>query len=303
MKKLLLSIICLALASTSKAQDSGIAVIPHPVRVDVSLVELHVSVLDGAGRPIGGLQQENFKVSENNIDQKITVFKHEDIPVSLGLVLDNSRSIEPRKARLDAAALSFVRSSNPEDETFIVHFDFEARVSRPFTHDRSVLQTDLSNTKPYGQTALYDGMLLALDTMDEAHFPKKALLLVTDGIDNSSKNSLEKVLERLRREQVMVFAIGLLSQSGGLKAEEDLEKIAKAGGGRAYFPQTPEDARLVMDIIARDIREQYTLAYLPTNVLKNGTWRSVQVKVTPPKGYPQDLTPNYRHGYYAPQPD
>lgn len=101
----------------------------------------------------------------------------------------------------------------------------------------------------------------------------------------------------------MVFAIGLLSQSGGLKAEEDLEKIAKAGGGRAYFPQTPEDARLVMDIIARDIREQYTLAYLPTNVLKNGTWRSVQVKVTPPKGYPQDLTPNYRHGYYAPQPD
>jgi len=290
------------MASTSKAQDPEIPVIPHPVRVDVSLVELHVSVVDGAGRPVGGLQQENFKITENNVSQRITVFKHEDIPVSLGLVLDNSRSIEPRKARLDAAALSFVKNSNPDDETFIVHFDFEPRLTRPFTHDRSVLQLDLSGSKPYGQTALFDGLLLGLDTMNEAANTKKALLLVTDGIDNSSKGTLEKVLERVKREHVMVFAIGLLSQSGGVEAEAALEKIAEVSGGRAYFPQTPEDARLIMDLIARDLREQYTLAYLPSNVLKNGAWRSVRVEVNAPKGYPSGLTTNYRHGYFAPEP-
>lgn len=303
MKKVLFSIICLALASTSRAQDPEIAVIPHALRVDVNLVELHVSVMDGEGRPIGGLQQENFRITENNIDQRVTLFRHEDIPVSLGLVLDNSRSIEPRKARLDAAALSFVHNSNPDDETFIVHFDFEARVSRPFTHDRNILEKDLSGTKPFGQTALYDGLLLALDTMNDAQYSKKALLLVTDGIDNSSKGSFEKVLERVKREHVMVFAIGLLSESGGKEAEQALEKISQLSGGRAYFPQTAEGARAIMDVIARDIREQYTLTYRPSNVLRNGAWRSVRVEINPPKGYPKDLSTNYRHGYYAPEPD
>jgi Ca-activated chloride channel family protein len=137
--------------------------------------------------------------------------------------------------------------------------------------------------------------------MKEAQHQKKALLLITDGIDNMSKATLEQVLERVKREKVMIFAIGLLSQSGGLKAEEDLEKIANVSGGRAYFPNTPEDARVMMDIIARDIREQYTLAYLPSNAMRNGTWRSVRVQITPPKGYPKELSTNYRHGYFAPE--
>lgn len=301
MKRLLLSIICLTFASSLKAQEPTVPAPTASLRVDVDLVELHVSVMDGLGRPVGGLRQENFKITENNIDQRITVFKHEDIPVSLGLVLDNSRSIEPRKARLDAAAVAFVENSNPDDETFIVHFDFDSRVTRPFTRDRALLERDLAGTKPYGQTALFDGIVLALETMKEAQHQKKALLLITDGIDNMSKATLEQVLERVKREKVMIFAIGLLSQSGGLKAEEDLEKIANVSGGRAYFPNTPEDARVMMDIIARDIREQYTLAYLPSNAMRNGTWRSVRVQITPPKGYPKELSTNYRHGYFAPE--
>lgn len=301
MKRLLLSIICLMLTAPLAAQEP---VPPAPMaalRVNVDLVELHVSVMDGLGRPVGGLRQENFRITENNIDQRITVFKHEDMPVSLGLVLDNSRSIEPRKARLDAAALSFVENSNPDDETFIVHFDFEARLSRPFTQERKLLEQDLKGSKPYGQTALFDGMLLALDSMKDATHQKKVLLLVTDGIDNSSKGTLQQVLERVKREHVMVFVIGLLSQSGGLQAEEDLDKIAQVSGGRAYFPNTPEDARIMMDIIARDIREQYTLAYLPSNAQRNGTWRSVRVLIDPPKGYPKELSTSYRHGYFAPE--
>lgn len=276
---------------------------PRPtasLSVNVDLVELHVTVADAQGRPIGGLTRDNFKIMENNISQPITVFKHEDMPVSLGLVLDNSRSIEPRKGRLDAAALSFVAKSNPEDETFIVHFDQEARLTQGFTGDHDLLEQKLRGVTPFGQTALYDALMVAIDAMNDARYQKKALLLVTDGIDNSSRSTIQQVLDRVKREKVMIFAVGLLSQSGGVKAEDDLIHIAEASGGRAYFPDTPELARAMMELIARDLREQYTLAYLPTNVLRNGTWRSVRVEVVPPKGFMGRVSANYRHGYYAP---
>ena len=303
MKRALLSTLCLLTASAFQAQvpqDFPLSPPTASLRVDVDLVELHVSVVDGLGRPVGGLRQEDFKISENNIDQRITVFKHEDIPLSLGLVLDTSRSIEPRKDRLDAAALSFLERSNPDDETFLVHFDFEARLTQSFTNDRAPVAQALREAKPFGQTAMFDAILLALDTMKDARHEKKALLLVTDGIDNASKGTLEEVLARVKREQVMIFPVGLLSETGGLKAGDALAKIANASGGRAYFPDTPDQARAMMDFIAKDLREQYTLAYLPSNVLRNGTWRAVRVDITPPKGYPKDLITNYRHGYYAP---
>jgi Ca-activated chloride channel family protein len=301
MKNLFLAGICL-MAQTLHAQEAP--EIPHaaaPLSVNVELVELHVTVMDGQGRPIGGLRKENFKVTENNIIQPITFFKHEDIPVSLGLVLDNSRSIEPRKARLDAASLAFVQQSNPEDETFVVHFDSEVRLSQGFTSDRNTLEEQLAAAKPFGQTAFLDALLLGLDQMESARHTKKAILLVTDGIDNASKATLPEVVERLRRANVIVYTVGLLSASGGLKAEESLVQIAEAGGGRAYFPETPEQARTAMEIIARDLREQYTVGYLPTHILRNGAWRSVRVDITPPKGFPTDLTTNYRRGYYAPE--
>jgi Ca-activated chloride channel homolog len=289
-----------ALAQES-SQEPETPTIRTPLSVNVDLVELHVAVVDSVGRPIGGLVKEHFKVKENNILQPITVFKHEDLPVSLGLVVDNSRSIEPRKARLDAAALSFIEKSNPEDETFIVHFDSNVRLSRNFTHDRFSLRSDLSSAKPYGETALYDALLLALDTMNEARYSKKALLVITDGIDNTSKSTLQQVVARASREDVMIFPVGLLSKSGGLKAEDSLISIAEATGGRAYFPQTVEEARIMIDLIAKDLREQYTIAYLPTNVLRDGRWRSVRVELAAPKGYPKDLQLTYRQGYYAPE--
>jgi Ca-activated chloride channel family protein len=300
MKKTFPPAICL-MSLTLHAQEPEFPRTPAALRVNVELVELHVTVMDGQGRPIGGLQKENFKVTENNIVQPITFFKHEDIPVSLGLVLDNSRSIEPRKSRLDAAALSFVQKSNPEDETFLVHFDSDARLALEFTSDRGVLEERLSATKPFGQTALFDALLLGLEQMENARHTKKAILLVTDGIDNASKATLTEVLEKVKRANVMIYTVGLLSASGGLKAEESLVRIAEASGGRFYFPQTPEEARISMEIIARDLREQYTVAYLPTDVLRNGAWRSVHVDITPPKGFPKDLTTTYRRGYYAPE--
>src|SRR5688572_16896928 len=158
------------------------------LNVNVDLTEVHVSVTDERDRPVGNLTKENFRVFEDRSEQNISVFKHEDIPVSLGLVIDNSRSIEPRKQRLDTAALSFVRKSNPEDETFIVHFDDEARISRDFTASIADLEATLAGTSPFGQTAIYDALIMALGHMEQGKHTKKAILVITDGVDNVSRH-------------------------------------------------------------------------------------------------------------------
>jgi Ca-activated chloride channel family protein len=154
--------------------------------------------------------------------------------------------------------------------------------------------------KPFGQTAIFDAMILALEHMENAKHLKKAILLITDGVDNSSKHTMSEAIEATKRSRVAVYTVGLLSMSGGQKAEDALIHIAEASGGHAYFPNDVDEARMYMERVARDLREQYTLGYLPTN--KNGGWRSVRVDVLPPPGLSATtkLTANYRHGYYGP---
>src|SRR6266436_3620025 len=284
------------LVSPALAQQEDV----FKLNVDVNLVEVHVNVVDNRDRPVGNLGKENFRLFEDQVQQNITVFKHEDIPVSLGLVIDNSRSIEPRKQRLDSAALSFVRRGNPDDETFIVHFDDTARLARDFTASISELEETLASVKPFGQTAIYDALILALDHMQEAKHPKKTILLITDGVDNVSKHTLDEAIETTKRSRVAVYTVGLLSNSGGQKAEDSLVRIAEASGGRAFFPPTVDEARANMERVARDLREQYTLGYIPSNPSRNGGWRSVRVDIIPPPGMPRTtkLHANYRHGYY-----
>ena len=291
-------LIVLLSASFVWAQDDNL----FKLNVNVDLTLLHVSVTDEKDHPIGSLLQENFRVFEDQMEQKVSVFKHEDIPVSLGLVIDNSRSMEPRKQRLDAATLAFVRKGNPEDETFIVHFDDTARLDRDFTNSIPLLEDTLASVKPYGQTAIYDALILALKHMDEAKETKKAILLLTDGVDNSSKHTLAEAIDSAKRSQVAVYTVGLLSETGGQKAEDSLVRIAEASGGRAFFPLTVDEARTAMERVARDLREQYTLGYIPSNSSRSGQWRSIRVEVLPPRGLSRTakLNANYRHGYYTP---
>lgn len=295
-----LVLISLLTASLSLAQDSQDTV--FKLNVNVDLTELHVTVTDNLDRPVGNLKKENFRVFEDRKQQTISVFKHEDIPVSLGLVIDNSRSIEPRKQRLDAAAVSFVRKSNVDDEAFIVHFDDTARLARDFTHSILDLQDTLASVKPFGQTAIYDALVLALEHMEHAKHTKKAILLITDGVDNMSKHTLAEAVERTKRSGVSVYVVGLLSVSGGQDAEDSLIRIAEAGGGRAYFPQNVDQAKVAMERVANDLREQYTIGYFPSNDSQNGAWRSIRVEVVPPVGMHPSivLTANYRRGYYGP---
>jgi len=271
---------------------------PFVLSVNSDFMELHVSVVDSREHSVSGLLKDNFQVTENGVPQQITVFKHEDVPVSLGLVLDNSRSIEPRKSRLDAATLSFIRQSNPDDETFIVHFDFDARLEQDFTGNISDLEKTLSASKPFGQTAIYDALMLGIDHMKDAHHDKKSLLLVTDGLDNASHATLDQVLEAVKRNRVSVIVVGLLSAAEGEKAEATLSKIAEASGGRAYFPDDIEQARTLMERAAHDLRTQYTIGYVPTDPAHDGSWRSIRVTITPPSGFKEKLIADYRHGYY-----
>jgi VWFA-related protein len=299
--KLISLTLCFLLAAPVWAQDPI-----FKLNVDVNLVEVHVSVRDAGDRPVGNLIKENFQLFEDNVRQDISVFKREDIPVSLGLVIDNSRSIEPRKQRLDAAAVSFVRKGNVDDETFIVHFDDTVRLARDFTASILDLQDTLAGVQPFGQTAIYDALIFALDHMEGAKHMKKAILLVTDGIDNSSHHTLAEAIEATKRSRVAVYTVGLLSLSGGLKAEDSLIHIAEASGGRAYFPQNVDEARAAMERVARDLREQYTLGYFPSNPNLDGAWRSVRVDILPLPGASTKVSvspkfnTNYRHGYYGP---
>jgi len=297
MKHFALFIFLLVLALPLKGQDNPA---PFVMSVNSDFMELHVSVVDEKDRNVGGLTKENFKITENGVPQPITIFKHEDIPVSLGLVIDNSRSIEPRKARLDAATLAFVRQSHPEDESFVVHFDFDARLERDFTTKISDLEETLAASKPFGQTAIYDALMLAIDQMQKASHQKKALLLVTDGLDNVSHTTFTQVLEAVKHSRVAIIVVGLLSASEGEKAEATLTQLAEASGVRAYFPDDVEDARYMMERAAHDLRTQYTIGYVPSDPAHDGSWRSVRVEVIPPAGSKDKLSADYRHGYYRP---
>jgi VWFA-related protein len=297
MKMKSLVVIPLLLVSALWAQEQT-----FKLNVNVDLTEVHVNVTDEKDHPIGNLKKDNFRVFEDRTEQKISVFKHEDLPISLGLVIDNSRSMEPRKQRMDEATLSFVRKSNPQDETFVIHFDDSARLDRDFTDSIPLLEDTLASVKPYGQTAIYDALILALEHMDQAKNTNRAILLFTDGVDNSSKHSLSEALDATRRAHVAVYPVGLLSLSGGQKAEDSLIRIAEVSGGRAYFPVNVDEARADMERVARDLREQYTLGYFSSNPSHNGGWRSIRVDVVPPAGLPATakLNANYRHGYYGP---
>jgi Ca-activated chloride channel homolog len=280
--------------------------------VDVELVQLPISVLDAKGRPVDGLTKDNFQIFEDNALQQIKLFQHEDIPLSLGLVIDNSGSMRNKRERVNSAALSFVRESNPDDETFIVNFDDSAYLEQDFTGSIGDLIDALDNLDTRGETALYDAVYLSADHVKAGKKDKKAILLISDGEDNVSKYGFNKVVEALRESKVTLYAIGLLEendQRGGLfkkppskKAKESLEKFAEITGGQAYFPKSLDEVEELVKDIAHDLRNHYTIGYTPTNRKLDGSWREVRVKVNPPKNVAK-VTVRSKQGYYAPMAD
>ena len=265
---------------------------------------LHTTVIDDRGRFADGLKQDNFRVLEDKVEQKLSVFKREDIPVSMGLVVDNSGSMRDKRPRVNQAAITLVEASNPQDEAFVVNFndDFYLDLDKDFTSSIPELKEALERIDSRGSTALYDAIIGSLDHVKKGSRDKKVLLIVTDGEDNTSHNSLEKTVREIQKTDTVIYTIGLLSEESkksAKRARRALEEIAKASGGLAYFPENVEDVHTICEQVAHDIRNQYTLAYYPTNTKRDGTFRAVQVEVIPPRGRGR-LVARTRNGYYAP---
>jgi len=275
------------------------------IKVDVNLVVLHTSVLDDRGKFVEGLTQDNFRVYEDKSEQKLSVFKREDIPVSMGLVIDNSGSMRDKRPRVNEAAITLVQSSNPQDEAFVVNFndDFYLDLDKDFSSSIPELKEALERIDARGSTALYDAVIGSLDHLKKAAKEKKVLLIVTDGEDNTSRNSLEKTVREIQKTDTVIYTIGLLGQENkksAKNAKKALTAIAEASGGLAFFPENVEDVHAICEQVAHDIRHQYTLAYYPSNTAKDGTFRAVHVEVIPPRGHGK-LVARTRNGYYAPQ--
>jgi len=274
------------------------------IKVDVNLVVLHTTVLDDRGRFADGLKQEEFRVFEDKVEQKLAVFKREDIPVSFGLVIDNSGSMRDKRERVNAAALIFVRTSNPADEGFVVNFndDYYLDMDKDFTSNISDMKEALERIDSRGSTALYDAVVGSLDHLKKGTRDKKVLLVVTDGEDNASRKSFEQTLEEAQKSDAVIYSVGLLSQESkknAKRARKKLQELSQATGGLAFFPENLEDVENICTQIAHDIRNQYTLAYYPSNTRRDGTFRAVNVTVTPLHGHGK-LSVRTRTGYYAP---
>jgi len=277
----------------------------YKIRRDVSLVVLHTSVFDERGRFVEELKEDSFRVLEDKVQQKLAVFKREDIPVTMGLVIDNSGSMREKRARVNEAALTLVQTSNPEDEAFVVNFndDFYLDLDKDFTSSLTDLKEALERIDSRGSTALYDAIIGSLDHAKKGSRDKKVLLVVTDGSDNASRNSLEKTIREIQKSEVVVYTIGLIGTEEGKRersrARKALKEIAEASGGLSFFPENVEDVHNICVEVAHDIRNQYTLAYYPSNSKRDGTFRTVQVEVSSARAHGK-LTARTRRGYFAP---
>jgi Ca-activated chloride channel family protein len=290
--------------SPSQAPAPGTKPQGGKIAVNVDLVVLHTSVLDDRGKFVEGLTADNFRVYEDKIEQKLAIFKREDIPVSMGLVIDNSGSMRDKRPRVNEAALTLVQNSNPQDEAFVVNFndDFYLDLDKDFTNSVPELKEALERIDARGSTALYDAIIGSLDHLKKGNKEKKVLLIVTDGEDNTSRSTLEKTIREIQKTDTVIYTIGLLSQESkksAKTAKRALTEIAQASGGVAYFPENVEDVHAICEQVAHDIRHQYTLAYYPSNAARDGSFRSVHVDVIPPRGHGK-LVARTRNGYYAP---
>jgi Ca-activated chloride channel homolog len=274
------------------------------ISVTSTLVVLPVSVVDAKGAFVSGLKLENFVVFENDQPQKIIFFHQEDTPVTVGLLVDHSSSMVEKMTKVAAAAEVFARSSNPEDELFVVNFDDDISLpsfdGRAFTSDARDVHQAIQDTRAIGRTALYDAIAVGLDRLRTGSHERKALIIVSDGGDDASRSTYREVSQLARQSQAAIYAVGLI---GGLYEEENpavLRHLAEETGGIAYFPSNISEVSDISQHIARDLREQYTIAYEPQPNAHYEGFRKIRVKLIGTGG--RKLHARTRSGYLLPSP-
>ena len=280
-----------------QGEDSGVFVF----KKEVEEVVLHATVVDDKQHLITNLDKAAFTVFENNQPQTITSFRHEDIPVAMGIVIDNSGSMREKRDKVNKAAINLVKSSNPSDQVFVVNFNDEYFLDQDFTGDIKKLNEALEKVETRGGTALYDAIVASAEHLKRnAKLQKKVLFVVTDGEDNASRETLEQAVRRIQEENgPTVYAIGLLGEEKQRRARRALQTIAERSGGICFLPRNLEEVDEISRTVAHDIRNQYTIGYKPSTPKSAGGYRTIRVDAKA-KGY-NKLTVRTRSGYYPGQ--
>lgn len=279
-------------------QSNGV----YTMNVDVDEVLLPCAVVDDKGRPVLDLNRNDFHIWEDGVPQTLTSFIHQDLPVSLGILIDSSGSMLDKRTAVDSAAERLLAESNPRDAAFVVNFNDKAYLDQGFTVDRVALQRGIGHFDARGPTALYDAVAASADELSKhGKEPRQALLIVTDGADNASRIALQEAIRRVQNlGGPVVYTIGLLYDAEPKeadKARQDLEALSTETGGIAYFPRSLDDVSQIASDVARDIRNQYTVGYHSTRSASLGGFRTVHVEATSPNH--KHLTVRTRRGYYA----
>ena len=266
-------------------------------QAETRLVVLHATVKNARGELVTSLERAAFTVYENGKRQPITLFRRDDIPVSLGLLIDNSGSMRTLRSKVEAAALALARASNPQDEIFVLNFNDKARIDVPFTSDVAVLEAGIARVDSIGGTAMRDAIDMAQAYLGEhGTRDRKVLLVITDGIDNASVVARHTIEKQAEQRDTVIFAIGLFGDEARVKpGRQELDQLADKTGGMAYYPADIGQIDAIALEIARQIRNLYTIAYAPLNQSLDGTFRSIRVTVSGP----ERLSVRTRTGYRA----
>jgi len=255
---------------------------PFTIHSNVNLVVLRASVRDRKGAPVSGLEKANFQVYEDGILQQVESFSHEDVPVTIGLVIDSSGSMRPKRSDVIGAALAFARSSNQQDQLFVVNFNEHVSLglptNTPFTNDPAQLEKALSRKVITGLTALYDAIAVALEQLQKGKWDKKVLIVVSDGGDNASKHTLAQIMSMVNKSDTAIYALGVFDETDEDRNPGVLKQLARASGGEAFFPRSLPEILPICEKIAHDIRSQYTITFASTNKKQDETFRKINVK-------------------------
>jgi Ca-activated chloride channel family protein len=273
------------------------------VILDTNLVNVVISVTDPYGRFVTGLTQDHFEIYDDKVKQRISHFSDEDAPISLGVIYDVSGSMKERITRSVRALKRFIETSHHDDDFFLVGFNDRAKLVQDFTTSGDQIASHLMFVQPKGSTALYDAAYLAVEKVQQGRHTKKALLIISDGQDNSSRYTYKELRNRVKEADVQIYAIGITDPASDSLAgfgRSVLEEITRMTGGRSFFPNAYNEPELVeiCTRIALELRHQYSIAFYPSNSSSESKWHKVQVKVNPPKGLGR-LSLSYKDGYQS----
>jgi Ca-activated chloride channel homolog len=305
---LLTSAFAQSLVSNDVKHDTPGQPIPRgrSIHVDVDLALVNVTVTDPYSRIVTGLEADNFRVFEDNIEQEVVNFSSEDVPISIGVILDLSGSMANKLGKAKEAALQFFKTANPEDEFFLVGFNERAQVLSPFTSNVEDLEGRMLTASAKGKTALLDAIYLGLTKMRAAQNGKRALLIISDGGDNNSRYNEKDIKQLVREADTQLYSIGIFEPIAyrsrtpeELNGPSLLNEMTELTGGRAFTIENLNDLPDIAGKIGMELRNQYILGYRPSNKAHDARWRKIKLKLRTPKGLPP-LTAYSKTGYYAP---